>query len=142
MKTILKEYAAVLTVLATFTQCIGMISVGTLSPKEAKELGITMKSRLNGDAGVMVWLEFKREGFLEAFNYAELRMENEKGEHRLSAMLRERAVVHGQDPEITSVSFSAEKAELDNCSFLVVAYGSTRGDVGYYLPVKDFLKLE
>ena len=42
--------------------------MGDLSKEEAKELGITMKHRKNGDAGVKVWLQFKKEGFLEKFS--------------------------------------------------------------------------
>lgn len=142
MKTLLGISFAALLILATVSHSVAMISVGTLSKEQAKELGITMKSRKNGDAGVKVWLEFKKEGFLKKFTYAELRMNDAKGNHLLSAMLRERAVVHGQPADITSVAFSAEPAQLKNCAFLVVAYGSTRGDVGYYLNVKDFLDVD
>jgi len=58
------------------------------------------------------------------------------------AMLRERAVVHGQDPELTTVSFSIDKSELNRCSILLITYGSIREDVGYHLSVKEFLKLD
>lgn len=121
--------------------CFAMISVGVLSKEQAKELGITMKQRSNGDAGVMVWLEFKREGFLEKFSYAELRMQDSNGKSLLSARLEPHPVVHGQPEEIVSVAFSADQAQLENCAFMVVAYGSRRGDVGYLLRVKDFLDL-
>lgn len=119
-----------------------MISVGNLSRVQAAELGITMKHRPNGDAGVMVWLEFKKRGFLEKFTYAELRVTDPMGGHRLSARLEPRRVVHGQPDDIVSVAFSAEPGQLENCAFMIVAYGSSRGDVGYVLKVKDFIDLE
>lgn len=61
------------------SQCFAMISVGTLSQEQAREYGITMHHRKNGDAGVQVWLEFKKVGFLEKFSYCELRMKDRKG---------------------------------------------------------------
>ena len=130
MRALLKISGLILLLLAT-RPCFSMISVGYLSKAQAKELGITMKHRPNGDAGVMVWLEFKKEGFLEKFSYAELRMKDAKGKHLVSAMLQPRPVVHGQPPEIMSVAFSADPAQLESCAFMIVAYGSSRGDVGY-----------
>jgi hypothetical protein len=120
-----------------------MISVGVLTKEKAKEkYGITMHARNNGDAGVKVWLEFKKEGWLEKFTYAELRMEDVQGKHLLSAMLQPNLVHHRQSEGITTVAFSAAADQLEKCSFLVVCYGSNEGDVGYYLKVKDFLDLE
>jgi len=118
--------------------CFGMISVGELSKDEAKELGITMKHRKNGDAGVKVWLEFKKEGFLEKFTYCELHMTGAGGERIVSAMLQPHPVNHRQSKDVVSVAFSADPSQLENCSFMIVAYGSTQGDVGYMLHVKDF----
>lgn len=118
------------------------ISVGALTKAEAAGLGITMKHRPNGDAGVMVWLEFKKEGDLEKFTYAEFRMRDAKGKHLVSARLQPHPVVSGQPGEVVSVAFSAEPTQLEHCAFMVVAYGSRRGDVGYVLNVKDFLDLQ
>lgn len=118
-----------------------MISIGYLDKEKAAEMGITMKSRKNGEAGVMVWLEFKKEGVLENFTYAELRLEDSDGEHLLSAKLRVSPVFHEQPEEITSVAFSVDPLQLENCSFMVVAYNGIRGGVGYVLKVSDFLDL-
>ncbi len=119
-----------------------MISVGDLSKSQAEELGITMKHRQNGDAGVMVWLEFKKEGFLGKFTYCDLIMKGPSGKHLVSARLQPHPVVHGQPQEIVSVAFSVAPEHLENCAFMIVAYGSSRGDVGYVLHVKDFLPLK
>ena len=140
MKALLKisSLVSLLIAMPSFAE----ISVGLLSKKQAAELGITMKHRANRDAGVMVWLEFKKEGFLEKFSYAELRRKDAKGKHHLSARLQPRPVVDGQPADIVSVAFSADPAELENCAFMIVAYGSSRGDVGYVLNVKDFIDLK
>ena len=119
-----------------------MISLGTLDKEKAAKMEIVMKSRSNGDAGVMVWLEFKFEGVLEKFTYAELRMDDDEGNHQLSAMLRVNPVHHKQPKDVTSVAFSADPAQLKNCEFWVVCYGSIRGHVGYILKVSDFLDLD
>ena len=121
---------------------LGMISVGVLTKARAKDkYGITMHARKNGDAGIKVWLEFKKEGWLEKFTYAELRMENADGKHLLSAQLQPNPVHHRQVEDLTTVAFSADADQLKQCIFLVVCYGSNEGDVGYYLKVKDFLDL-
>jgi hypothetical protein len=128
--------------LVTSMPCLAMISVGYLNKEQAKELGITMKHRPNGDAGVMVWLEFKKEGFLEKFTYAEFQMSDDKGKHLVSARLQPNPVVHDQPGEVVSVAFSADPAQLEKCAFMIVAYRSSRGDVGYVLKVKDFLDVK
>ncbi|MEO8268826.1 MAG: hypothetical protein ABI557_03840 [Aureliella sp.] len=118
------------------------ISVGTLTKDAAKnKYGITMHAMQNGDAGIKVWLEFKQEGWLEKFTYAELRMTNAQGKHLISAMLRPNPVHHRQSKDITTVSFSVDSDRLQQCGFLVVCYNSNEGDVGYYLNVKDFLDI-
>jgi hypothetical protein len=120
-----------------------MISVGELTKEKAKDkYGITMHARKNGDAGIKVWLEFKQEGWLKDFTYAELRMEDVRGEHLLSAQLQPNPHHHRQPEGVTTVAFSADPDALERCSFLVVCYGSNEGDVGYYLRVKDFLDAE
>src|SRR6476619_5716126 len=67
----------------------GLIEIGVLDKEKAKEkYGITMHARKNGDAGIKVWLEFKKEGWLDKFTYAELRMQDERGKHLISATLQ------------------------------------------------------
>jgi hypothetical protein len=117
-----------------------MISVGILTKEQAQEkYGITMHARQNGDAGIKVWLEFKQQGWLEKFTYAELRIEDARGKHLVSAQLQPNPAHHRQSKDMTTVAFSAAVEQLPQCSFLVVCYGSNEGDVGYYLKVKDFL---
>ncbi len=118
-----------------------MISVGYMSPKQAKELGIVMKHRPNGDAGFKVWIEFKREGFMEKLSYCELRMNDSGGKHKLSARLAPHPVQWKQAKDLVTVSFSAQADTLSQCAFFIVAYGSPRGDVGYLLQVEKFIDL-
>jgi hypothetical protein len=127
---------------ATSSVCLAMISIGSLTKVKAKEkYGITMHARQNGDACIMVWLEFKKKGWLEKFTYAELEMTDEKGKHLISAKLQPNPIHHRQAEDLTTVSFSADPSQLPRCRFLVVCYGSNEGDVGYTLDVKDFLDM-
>jgi hypothetical protein len=119
------------------------ISVGTLTKATAEEkYGITMHARKNGDAGTQVWIQFKKQGWLEQFTYAELRMKDANRKHLVSARLQPNPIHHGQSDDVTTVSFSADADQLAQCSFLVVCYNSNEGDVGYYLNVRDFLDLK
>ncbi len=120
-----------------------LISIGFLTKEKAKDkYGITMHARRNGEAGLKVWLAFKKEGWLEKFTYAELRMEDSAGKHLISAQLHPNPVHHRQPREVTTVAFSVDPGQLEKCSFLVVCYGSNEGDVGYFLKAKDFLDLK
>jgi hypothetical protein len=136
-------FVSICAVASVASPSFGMISVGELTKEQAKDrYGITMHARKNGDAGIKVWLEFKREGWLKDFTYAELRMEDARGKHLLSAHLQPKPHHHRQPEGVTTVAFSAAADELERCSFLVVCYGSNEGDVGYVLRVKDFIDVE
>lgn len=127
----------------TFMTASAEISVGTLQADKAKDTyGITMHAAANGDAGVKVWLEFKRKGRLEKFTYAEFQLLDEEGNHLVSAKLHPNPIHHRQKPDITSVAFSVAPSQLKNCRFLVVCYNSNEGDVGYYLHARDFLDMQ
>lgn len=123
--------------------CAAMISVGSLEKATALEkYGITMHARPNGDAGVKVWLEFKKQGWLAKVSYVEQQVTGEEGKHVLSAMLMPNPVHHRQAPDVTTVAFSADPGQLERCRFLVVCHGSIEGDVGYTLAARDFVDLE
>lgn len=119
------------------------ISVGPLSPEKAKELGITMHWRKNGNVGTLVWIEFKKEGFAKAFNYAELKIINPDGKKQeLSALLAPRSVHANQSKDLHTYAFSAKPSQLKNAAIMFVAYQSAHGDVGYIIHVKDHLDLK
>jgi len=139
MNTIVKILTIVIVLFSMRHDASALIEISELTSTEAKKLGISVQHRNNGDAGVMVWVEFKKEGALKAFAYCEFQMKDANGKHVVSAMLQPRPVVHGQPEELTSVSFSAELSWLPHCAFLIVTSGSGRGGVGYQLNVKDFI---
>src|SRR4051794_36042143 len=120
----LRHALPALSLLFVFTfvsgHCFAEISVGVLTKEKAKaKYGIKMHARTDGDAGIKVWLEFKKEGWLEKFSYAELRMVDSEGKHLISAQLQPNPVHHRQPKEITTVAFSVDADQLERCSFLV-----------------------
>ncbi len=131
----------VFTLLAS--QCFAFIKSCDLTKEEAKEkYGITMHARKNGDEGIQVWLEFKQEGRLEKFMYAELRMEDSKGKHLISAELQPNPRYLERTKDTTAVAFSVAADRLEQCRFFVVCYRDEGAHDGYYLKVKDFLDLK
>ncbi len=141
MKAFVSTTAIVLLlILATTAMSRGEILLAILDKANAEELGITMKSKA-GKESVKVWLEFKKEGALKEFNYAEFRMNDGKGNFLVTAMLKPHPVVHGQSKDLVSVAFTTTAEHLANCSFTVVNHAVLGGD-GYILNVADFLDLK
>lgn len=127
--------------LAGESRSTALIRVAKLTPEKARELGITMKSRPNGSDGTLVWIEFKKQGVLEAFTHAKLQMNGAQGKHLISARLEPEVISRGPAGDVVSISFAANPSQLKHCTFWVVAHGSSRGDVGYILRVDEFLDL-
>jgi len=144
MKYPINFVAVFLFLVATFTCDVshGMIRIKPLTKEAAKdEYGIIMHTAKNGDAGIKVWIQFKQEGPMKEFVYAELQMEDSEGNHLLKAQLEPNPAHHRQPEETTTVAFSAAPDQLNRFSFLVVCSDGIRGHRGYLLRVKDFLNL-
>jgi hypothetical protein len=113
-----------------------MISVGDVTPEMARALGISVRIENDGDAGMKVWLEYKAQGELEKVTY--VRMQLGEGKNRIaSAQLRVSAMSAG----VEAAHFSAFPKYLPESSFMIVVYNGPKGDVGYNVRVKDFVKL-
>lgn len=140
MKTAFRTVLLVLGLMALVVPCYGLISVGELTKAKAEEMGIVMKQRPNGDAGVKVWIEFRREGFMKDLSYCEMRLEDGEGVHVISARLEPNAGVHGLEEGVESFSFSVDPGKLERCSFFVVAQPGIRTATGYYLRVANFFE--
>lgn len=126
----------------TAPRASALILIAELDREQAKDkLGITMHARKNGDVGIKVWLQFRKEGKLKEFTYARLQMVDEDGKHLLSAQLQPNPVHHRQPKDVTTVAFSAQPEKLKRCRFLVVCYEGLSG-TGYSMKVEDFLELD
>src|SRR5436309_1683621 len=74
MKTIFSASVLIFFLFALHSRSFAMISVGDVSPDQAKELGVTFRSHTNGEAGIQVWMEFKTEGELAKITYIQLQI--------------------------------------------------------------------
>ena len=135
----IRRALCVLLLLITAHPCFALIDVGYLTREKASEFRIQVRQRPNGDAGVLVWVEFRKQGFLEAFTYAEFQMTDAKGRNLASTRIQPHPVGPNQPSDRLTVAFSAQPDQLQHCSILLVAYGSRLGDVGYIIRPRDFL---
>lgn len=137
MKTLLKISVTSFLFIAASSHCFALMMIADVSKERAKEMGVTMRSKKNGDAGVAVWLEFKTQGALKKFVRVELRM-TAGGKHLVSAPLQ------SSRPTANSVSvyFSADPAYLADSIFMIVVSEPAKGGTGYQFKVKDFIEPE
>lgn len=137
MKLTFKALALIFLLCAAPGRGLAMISIENVSTNRAKALGVTLRARTNGEAGVKVWLEYKTEGELMNVTYVEVRI-GDGANQIMSAQLR----VANPGPGKASVDFSAFPKYLPVSSVMIVVYHGPRGDVGYNFQIKDFLDLE
>lgn len=68
-----RSHLPILVILFTAAfQCFALRSVGTLSKKEAKEMGIEVRAIAAGQENLWLELEFKPEGKLKSYQHVEL----------------------------------------------------------------------
>ena len=79
MKTKVAIMVLGLLVLAATCQCLAYMSIGVISPAEAKQCGLVVRARPNGPKEVCVQLEFKAEGRLKDFSHVSLEIGDETG---------------------------------------------------------------
>lgn len=129
--------ALTLLLFAASTQSFAMISVGDISPREAKALGVSLRAERNGEAGVRVWLEFKAAGELAKSTSIQLKI-GDGAERMMSAPLQVSSPTSGS----MAVNFSAYPAYLSKSALMIVVYNGPKGDVGYRFKVTDFIEME
>ena len=119
------------------SQCFALVSLADVSKERAKELGVTVRSHLNGEAGVAVWLEFKPQGELKNFTHVELRI-TAGGKSLVSAPLQ----TSRPTADSVSVYFSADPTYLATSVLRIVVKDGERTLIGYEFKVKDFIEPE
>lgn len=134
MKAKLALAVLVVLSLASPSPCFALVEIAEVSNERAKEMGVILRSRPNGDAGIAVWIEFKAAGVLKNFTRVELRMES-GGKHLVSAPLL--ATRTGDKVE---AYFSADPAQLAGCTLLIAVTDAPRTHIGYQLAVRNFVE--
>lgn len=136
MKTIFKIAILALLLAVAPTPCFALRSIGFVSKKEAKELGMDLRFKAGSTNEVWVELEFKTEGKFKDFSHVELEIREEKQFLLGWAPLKEKRTSSGS----VVIHFLANRAYLDKISLCVVV--GDFGDTGWELRVKDFVEPE
>ncbi|HTL17072.1 MAG TPA: hypothetical protein VL793_07535 [Patescibacteria group bacterium] len=137
MKTALKMALLLLPLMIVPHRSSAMMGIAALTKEQAQAMGITVRSEKNGEAGVLLWLEFKASGKFATFRRVELQVGEGEGRIVSAALMPERP-----SPGSIAVHFSAYPAYLDKSTLTIVVTGANpRGGEGYELKVKDFIDL-
>ena len=136
MKTIFNIAILALLLAVAPSPCFALRSIGFVSKKEAKELGMDLRFKAHGTNEVWVELEFKTEGKFKNFSHVELEIREEKKLLLGWAPLKEKRTNSGS----VIIHFLADRAYLDQISLCVVV--GDFGDGGWELRVKDFVEPE
>ena len=115
MKTIFNISAVTFLLIAASSPCFAEMTIEDVSKEWAKEMGVTMRSHKNGDAGVAVWLEFKTNGKLKDFSRVDLQI----GEGKSRIMSAPLLASH-PSPGSVAVQFSAYPAYLATSTLTIV----------------------
>jgi hypothetical protein len=82
MKTIANISVVIFLIFAASSRCFAEIVIEDVSTNRAKELGVTIRTNMNGQAGIQVVMEFKTTGELKKYSHVELQIG--KGENRVT----------------------------------------------------------
>lgn len=146
MKTIISIVAFAVLLGVAPRVCFALWEVMTVSPQEAKELGLLVRTKAAGDGHVSVELEFRTEGPFKAFS---------PGSKFNDSALVQLWIGQGDNPHVTAalkedrslegrviVAFTADRVQLEKSSLRVFAPYTDGGAGGaqYQLRIKDFVE--
>jgi hypothetical protein len=121
--------------LAAGSPCFAMMELAQVSKAQAQEMGVTIRTNLNGTSGVMVSLEFKPQGMLKDFTRVELEI-NADSRRLVDAPLQ----TSRSSADIVSAYFSTDPAYLATSTLMIVVQYGERSRTGYQFRLKDFIE--
>jgi hypothetical protein len=133
MKPIFTTSAVAVFFFVATSPCFALTWGETISKERAKEIGVEVRSELDGPNQVRVELEFKTDGELKNFSRVELQI-GEGDNSLVTATLQP----DRSKPGRVVVSFTANRAQLDKARLRVWVPGPL-GRAIYELRVKDFV---
>lgn len=134
MKTLIGS--AVLIILAA-APCLAMMSLEQVTRDRAKALGMDIRANAAGPDAVRVTLAFDAKGELKDFARVDMEL-RDGGKLLVSSTLREERTDAGR----VTVSFAADRAQIDKLTLRVVTQSGPRTMTGHDLRVKDFVELD
>ena len=100
-------------------------------------MGVSIRSNVDGENGIKVWLEFVPKGEQKNFTYVQVAISaGEKG------LVAAPLLTSHPTPERVSVYFSSDAANLSVSVLTIVVEDGERTRIGYQLKLKDFIGLE
>ena len=134
MKWVLRWVILLVVAVGASQMSFAMQSNREVSPKEAKELGIAVRTQGNGQSGTKVWLEFKTAGLFKNFSHVNLEIAD-----GTKTLVDAPLWTTHPAPESVAVYFSTDPVFLPGSILTIVVVNGTRTRVGYQIKVKDFV---
>jgi hypothetical protein len=137
MKAMFNVSVFALLLFTAASECFALQRNMIVAKDGAREMGVTFRSNLNGEAGVKVSIEFKPQGKLKNFAFADLTIVA-GGKPLVSAPL----LTSRPNPDSVRVCFSADPSYLGTTVLTIVVQEGEETRIGYQFLVKDFLEPE
>ena len=135
MKTRLWKLIGACLLMAFSSPCFALNMEMGVSVEQARKLGVVIKSREDGVAGIRVWLELETKGAFQTFRRVDLLVKSED-QHLASVPV---AVTH-PTPERISAGFSSHRSLLKSSELQVSV--DSKGSIIYRFKLSDFVDLE
>jgi hypothetical protein len=121
--------------LGTFAERVSALAViQDVSPDKAKALGITVRSQLSANDDLMVIVEFKKQGDMKEFRWADMEL-SRNGKRVISSAIQPLST----DKDTVRLDLYMDPAAIADTMVTVFVYNEPRSGVGYRLRLKDFL---
>jgi len=139
LRSSLTLLALLLPLCALAERCAALTLISDVSPKQAKELGITVRSQPSAQNDARVAVEFKAVGAMEGFEYANLEL-TQGGKRLVTAALMPMKPVPDSSRDWVRLEFYADPAAVRDSTVTIYVYGrQSDGGTGYRLKMKDFV---
>lgn len=105
-----------------------------VSKDRAKQLGIIVRSQPSANDDLMVIVEFKKQGDMRGFRWADVELRR-KGKRVISSAIQPRTT----DKDSVRLDLYMDAAAIPDTTVTIFVYNQPRSGIGYRLKLKDFL---
>lgn len=118
-------------------RCSALAVIQPVAQDKAKELGITVRSQPSANDDLIVIVEFKKQGEMREFRWADLEL-SRNGKRVISSAIQPRTT----DKDTVRLDLYMDPAAVPDTSVTIFVYNQPRGGIGYRLKLKDFYPLK
>jgi hypothetical protein len=133
-RALLTLFGAVLCLGAFARQSSALAVIQPVAAEKAKELGITVRSQPSANDDLMVIVEFKKQGDMREFRWADMEL-SRNGKRVISSAIQPRTT----DKDTVRLDLYMDPDAVKDTSVTIFVYNEPRSGVGYRLTLKDFL---